>query len=632
MRKTVILFLILAMIGSLCACAISKSDPVGGAAAECPSDYDPGNSARLENGLEYDGIYKMREQGGDVWVSRLSVPSWSNTGDEELDIEAPGGHCYLTLVDTTKYPAFSFSGISKSRDQMIIIGVTSVSCTELLDSGYTIPYVFGGDDGTLQYKRGIGDLVREYNAEFETINDQDPSEYYDSLSEYAKILRADKGDEFTFGYYSGTSFISDSCTADYYYCVRGDYTTWNELPVEKTTNGYFIVDFSSLEPGQYLFRFGDHEYTVIEIVGDGGTDGAAEESSDAAAEEDRDDEPSPAGSASSAETSDGSDESDDAAVASGDVSHDAADWVTATVDISFLDEAAGRAPREKIVFNADGKRLSYVSTGSNGLTNCSVEYSYDADGRLSSSSTYLLSGSLEIFDDSSMSYSYDPQGRLSVMHLSQTVRQVMDSDIVVSEGDSSVDYLYSYEDDRLMSITATDQDGTQFGTVDFSYEGDKIRTSWYSDGELYEISEWLMAEDKHLDKYGFLALDGIYASITAPTTYRTILPDDLICIDASYAGYEGSAWSDTTYSYDDHWNLSEYDSDDVFGQITYEYTDSGRIDSAHVVVVLKNGNAYSYLQDGVTYHYSYDGDLVTSVMATDADGNIVEWWSIDYQY
>lgn len=67
------------------------------------------------------------------------------------------------------------------------------------------------------------------------------------------------------GYYEGTTFIEKDITCDdkYFY-----FTEKKELPVEKTKNGYFVVNTSSLESGEYVFYFGSNWYNkyVVNII------------------------------------------------------------------------------------------------------------------------------------------------------------------------------------------------------------------------------------------------------------------------------------------------------------------------------------------------------------------------------
>ena len=237
----------------LCACGNGTSNNAG---STRPDDYDMGNSITLGQGYSMiDGIYKMRESKGDTWACRISVPSWTTIGE----------FGNITLVDSNKYADFAFKKISKSKDQMIIVGITGVSYTEILDTGYTIPYMVTTSNGDYVRSR-IGTLVGDVYHPFEKINKQDPAVYFQSrMSAYGPILKAkNRGETFTFGYYSGTKFLEETYSADTFYCVK-DNGKWKGLPITKTTEGYFIADFSALTPGQYVFKCGQYDNTIIEV-------------------------------------------------------------------------------------------------------------------------------------------------------------------------------------------------------------------------------------------------------------------------------------------------------------------------------------------------------------------------------
>lgn len=75
------------------------------------------------------------------------------------------------------------------------------------------------------------------------------------------LIDAQKGDTFTFGGYKGTAWTTYDFVADFPFCVM---ETYNEISfdVQKTRNGYFTVDFSSVTPGLYYVYGYDN---VIEI-------------------------------------------------------------------------------------------------------------------------------------------------------------------------------------------------------------------------------------------------------------------------------------------------------------------------------------------------------------------------------
>lgn len=107
-------------------------------------------------------------------------------------------------------------------------------------------------------------LIGGYDEEFEEINGQDPSAYLNRLSDYYNVFRANKGENFTFSYYSGTEYLEETVTADHFYYIIEDYKEYISLPVTKTTDGYFLVDYSELSPGYYWFGVGGND-TIIEI-------------------------------------------------------------------------------------------------------------------------------------------------------------------------------------------------------------------------------------------------------------------------------------------------------------------------------------------------------------------------------
>lgn len=82
-----------------------------------------------------------------------------------------------------------------------------------------------------------------------------------------KLLTAKKDQQFEFGGYVGTQWESITVKADVEYYKVNAYSDDNEkikkIPVEKTKNGYFTVDFSGLKSGVYYILTYD---TFVEIV------------------------------------------------------------------------------------------------------------------------------------------------------------------------------------------------------------------------------------------------------------------------------------------------------------------------------------------------------------------------------
>lgn len=211
-----------------------------------------------------EGIYKMKEFKGDTWFCRVSVPSWHCIARKMVETGDIWNPYYLYVVNAAQHEDFSFQTVTKGEDKLAVIGITDVSCAPIIEMGYTIPYKLGVDDGSIHDRSSIGYSIGGYSGEIEKINDQEPSNYLNRLSEYYNVLRAEKGEKFSFSYFSGTEYLKDTVIADHYYYIIEEYTKYISLPTTKTTEGYFFVDYSELNPGYYWFSAGDYD-TIIEI-------------------------------------------------------------------------------------------------------------------------------------------------------------------------------------------------------------------------------------------------------------------------------------------------------------------------------------------------------------------------------
>ena len=230
-----------------------------------PAGYDEINSITQEYlDTSVDAIYKMKEHNGDKWFCRISVPAWITASPEKVDTGDAWNPNYIYLFDASEYEDLEFCSVTKGTDQMVIVGITGVSCTPIIEMDYTIPYYLAAYSGSIHYRRSIGYMIGGYNEDFEEINGQDPSNYLNRLSKRYNVFRAKKGETFTFSYYSGTDYLEDTVIANHYYYIIGDYKTHISLPITKTTEGYFLVDYSELSPGYYWFSVGNRE-TIIEI-------------------------------------------------------------------------------------------------------------------------------------------------------------------------------------------------------------------------------------------------------------------------------------------------------------------------------------------------------------------------------
>lgn len=77
-------------------------------------------------------------------------------------------------------------------------------------------------------------------------------DFSDSL--YALI--SDQIVSFEYGMYEGTKYVSHRLTLDSMFCTLGSRYV---CPVEKTKDGYFVIDLSMLPPGMYAVYCGDTE-------------------------------------------------------------------------------------------------------------------------------------------------------------------------------------------------------------------------------------------------------------------------------------------------------------------------------------------------------------------------------------
>ncbi len=259
MKKFIAVLLILTLGISSIACSTKSQGPTP------PDGYE--YALTEESMLDTSqGLYKFKTHNGTTWFLRVSEHTWSAATFSEIKIDSTDGSDpkYLNFVNADRREPFAFASVTKGQDQIAVVDSTYVKCAPILETGHTIQYVLGGSNGTIEYRRSVGYLIGSENEEFEELNGQDPNSYRSRLSAYYPILRAEKDEEFTFSYYSGTDYLSDTVVADRFYYIAGGGNQRISLPIEKTQNGYFIVDYSALQPGLYHFYF-DGLGTIIEI-------------------------------------------------------------------------------------------------------------------------------------------------------------------------------------------------------------------------------------------------------------------------------------------------------------------------------------------------------------------------------
>lgn len=161
-------------------------------------------------------------------------------------------------------------------DELAIICSTTeypVRIYPVVEDGYTIPVTFREDGiqnwGEYTLKgQIINDVIKDasdvngepYGDFFRThaINTVDAflSQSPDDVVSYSTddhIIRAQKGEAFTLGYYEGTAYQTRTYYADYHYFAY-DYMQKHEYPITLTQEGYGILDVSELANGFYLVQ------------------------------------------------------------------------------------------------------------------------------------------------------------------------------------------------------------------------------------------------------------------------------------------------------------------------------------------------------------------------------------------
>lgn len=222
-----------------------------------PPEYTVERTWTLKELPDIDGIYKMCEYSDETWLCKISDPAMYSKPREEI-----GSDRFLHIKDDMIN--FTIETIKKGKDAMVVKGITGAVCTPVLEMGFTIPYRFSVYDNSIHSKIPVGKAVGGYWEDFEEINGENPNKYINKISDYCNVLKATYGEEFSFGYYSGTEFVEDICVADAFYYVLGNDSTYIDLPSTKTKDGYFVIDFSELSPGYYCFMVRD-DHAIIKV-------------------------------------------------------------------------------------------------------------------------------------------------------------------------------------------------------------------------------------------------------------------------------------------------------------------------------------------------------------------------------
>lgn len=229
------------------------------------SDQDPGllNPDLIS---EAEGIYVHKPGLG--FMQAPSGRMWQFL-DPKFKYYVKVCHTGLAAID----PQLSAIPTLSEGDELTIVcsnAENPVLLCPIVEDGYTIPVIFR-EDGILiwgDYEQGI-QAIEEVIRDAADVNDQPYEDFFntnvvntveeffsESPTTYSTkdhLLRMQKGDTATVGYYEGTSYIANTYSADYHYFAY-DYPQKKEYPITLTKEGYGVIDVSDLPNGFYLVQ------------------------------------------------------------------------------------------------------------------------------------------------------------------------------------------------------------------------------------------------------------------------------------------------------------------------------------------------------------------------------------------
>lgn len=209
--------------------------------------------------------------------------------DGVIELKGAGGRCFHPCYDKSYYERYilvfknvdttipkikkeATIGIYTNNYESILLLPVDVSSPkytvnmnfyrlnkELVETRPSIFWSYGSQYTTMPDFSGRYAPISECNGiDLETFINKN-SEYFYHMRDISshdgyKLLTAQKNQQFEFGGYVGTKWESFIAKADIEYYKIDAYSDDNEnkeIPVEKTKNGYFTVDFSNLKPGFY---------------------------------------------------------------------------------------------------------------------------------------------------------------------------------------------------------------------------------------------------------------------------------------------------------------------------------------------------------------------------------------------
>lgn len=192
------------------------------------------------------------ERGQEMWVDYVSgdvYPLENSDGQlkQFTQVSPSNGDRIITTINESAgyYPVFDvgyYGGSSYSVDQESEI------------NGVTV----GEIDPSSSYAERVSQILEENGIEYiKTTNS--------SIENLMSGFYSSTETSLTFGHYSGTKWQEETIEINVPCYVFAGYHNFIDLPVEKTKDGYFVIDYSSLDSGKYMLRSGNASF-LIEII------------------------------------------------------------------------------------------------------------------------------------------------------------------------------------------------------------------------------------------------------------------------------------------------------------------------------------------------------------------------------
>lgn len=210
--------------------------------------------------LNEDGVYNLLQNNNDCSVYKVNYISDDRTEYDE------GGHLFVYANSGSTIPVFSKSeptAIYFDADEITFIKITSdihyAPDVNFADSIYNNMLYY---DVAPRKISGLGVYLYNFsNSDEIEINGENYDEFLDKrtvklkedyyVNNFFVLIDAEKGEEFNIGGYNGTAWNEYTFYADVPFWYQDTYEKVT-VPVEKTRNGYFTVDLSTLESGTYV--------------------------------------------------------------------------------------------------------------------------------------------------------------------------------------------------------------------------------------------------------------------------------------------------------------------------------------------------------------------------------------------